>query len=132
MLLIVALIAPLVPHHNFAAVIFALFLALIPASQGGVDLINNTVSALLHAESLEKIDFSKGIPNDARTLVIIPTLLLNEPQVRDLFEELEARYLSNQDPNLHFGLLTDLADSAARPFDEDKNLLVNFAVQGHR
>ncbi len=128
-LLIVALIAPLVPHHNFAAVIFALFLALIPASQGGVDLINNTVSALLHAESLEKIDFSKGIPNDARTLVIIPTLLLNEPQVRDLFEELEARYLSNQDPNLHFGLLTDLADSAARPFDEDKNLLVNFAVQ---
>ena len=37
-LLIVALIAPLVPHHNFAAVIFALFLALVPASQGGVDL----------------------------------------------------------------------------------------------
>jgi hypothetical protein len=128
-LLIVALIAPLVPHHNFAAVIFALFFALIPASQGGVDLINGTVSALLHAESLDKIDYSKGIPDDARTLVVIPSLLLNEDQVRDLFEELEARYLSNQDPNLHFGLLTDLADAAARPFDEDKNLLVNLAVQ---
>jgi hypothetical protein len=129
LLLIVALIAPLVPHHDFAAVIFALFLALIPASQGGVDLINGTVSALLHAESLEKIDYSKGIPDDAKTLVVIPSLLLNETQVRDLFEELEARYLSNQDPNLHFGLLTDLADSAARPFDEDKNLLVNFTVR---
>ena len=128
-LLIVALIAPLIPHHNFAAVIFALFLALIPASQGGVDLINGTVSALLHAESLDKIDYSKGIPDDARTLVVIPSLLLNELQVRDLFEELEARYLSNQDPNLHFGLLTDLADSAARPFDEDKNLLVDFTIQ---
>ena len=128
-LLIVALIAPLVPHHNFAAVIFALFVALIPASQGGVDLINGTVSALLHAESLEKIDYSKGIPEDVKTLVVIPSLLLNELQVRDLFEELEARYLSNQDPNLHFGLLTDLADSAARPFDEDKNLMVNLAVQ---
>ena len=128
-LLIVALIAPLVPHHNFAAVIFALFLALIPASQGGVDLINGTVSALLHAESLNKIDYSKGIPTDTKTLVVIPSLLLSEEQVRDLFEELEARYLSNQDPNLHFGLLTDLADAAARPFDEDKNLLVDFAVR---
>jgi len=129
LLLIVALIAPLVPHHDFWPVMFALLLALLPASQGGVDLINGIVSALLHAESLEKIDYSKGIPDDARTLVVIPSLLLNEAQVRDLFEELEARYLSNQDPNLHFGLLTDLADSAARPFDEDKNLLVNFAVQ---
>jgi hypothetical protein len=129
LLLIVALIAPLVPHHDFWAVMFALLLALLPASQGGVDLVNGTVSALLHAESLDKIDYAKGIPDEARTLVVIPSLLLNEAQVRDLFEELEARYLSNQDPNLHFGLLTDLADSAARPFDEDKNLLVQFAIQ---
>ena len=128
-LLIAALIAPLVPHHNFSAVMFALLLALLPASQGGVDLVNSTVSSLLHAESLEKIDYTKGIPDDARTLVVIPTLLLNEPQIRELFEELEARYLSNGDPNLHFGLLTDLADSAARPFDEDKNPLVNLAIK---
>ena len=129
LLLIVALIAPLIPHHDYWAVIFALLLALIPSSQGGVDLINGTVSALLHAESLEKIDYSKAIPDDAKTLVVIPSLLLNDLQVRDLFEELEARYLSNQDPNLNFGLLTDLADSAARPFDEDKNLMVNLAIQ---
>ncbi len=129
LLLIVALITPLVPHHDFWPVMFALLLALLPASQGGVDLVNNAVSALLHAKSLEKIDYSKGVPNSAKTLVVVPTLLLNEAQVRDLFEELESRYLSNQDPNVHFGLLTDLADAAARPFDEDKNPLVNFAVR---
>ncbi len=129
LLLIVALISPLVPYHHFWPVMFALLLALLPASQGGVDLVNSTVSALLHAESLPKIDFSKGIPDDAKTLVVVPSLLLNEAQVRDLFEELEARYLSNHDPNLNFGLLTDLADAAARPFDEDKNLLVNLAVR---
>jgi hypothetical protein len=128
-LLIAALIMPLIPHHEFWAVMFALLLALLPASQGGVDLVNSTVSSLLHAESLDKIDYSKGIPDQAKTLVVIPTLLLSESQVRDLFEELEARYLSNQDPNLHFGLLTDLADSAARPFDEEKNALVNLAIQ---
>ena len=72
LLLIVALIAPLVPHHNFWAVMFALLLALLPASQGGVDLINGTVSALLHAESLDKVDYAKGIPGDAITLVVVP------------------------------------------------------------
>jgi cyclic beta-1,2-glucan synthetase len=129
LLLIVALIAPLVPHHDPWAVMFALLLALLPATQGGVDLVNNTVSALLHAESLNKLDFSKGLPNDAATLVVVPTLLLNELQVRDLFDELEARYLSNQDPNIHFGLLTDLADSVVRPLDDDRNPLVQMAVK---
>jgi cyclic beta-1,2-glucan synthetase len=128
-LLIVAIIAPLVPHHAFWPVMGALLLALLPATQGGVDLINNVVTALMHAESLPKIDLSKGVPDDAITLVVVPTLLLTEIQVRELFDELEARYLSNQDPNIHFGLLTDLPDTKARPLDEDSNHLAKLAVQ---
>jgi cyclic beta-1,2-glucan synthetase len=128
-LLIVAIIAPLVPHHAFWPVMGALLLALLPATQGGVDLVNNSVSALLRAQSLPKIDFSKGVPADAATCVVVPSLLLSEKQVRELCDELEARYLSNQDPNIHFGLLTDLPDATARPLDEDKNPLVALAVQ---
>jgi hypothetical protein len=128
-LLIVAIITPLVPHHAFWPVMGALLLALLPATQGGVDLVNNTVTALIGAQSLPKIDLSKGVPDDAITLVVVPTLLLNEIQVRELFDELEARYLSNQDPNIHFGLLTDLPDTKARPLDEDSNPLAKLAVQ---
>ncbi len=126
--LIFALIAPLVPHHAIWPVIGALLLALLPATQGAVDLVNSSVSAMLKAESLPKLDFSKSIPADATTLVVVPTLLLNEMQVRELFEELEARYLSNQDPNLHFGLLTDMPDSVAKPAVEDRHPLVLLAV----
>ncbi len=127
--LIFALIAALIPHHVFWPVIGALLLALLPATQGAVDLVNSIVSALLHAEALPKLDYSKAIPNEAATLVVVPTLLLSEKQVRELFEELEARYLSNQDPNLHFGLLTDMPDSVAKPAAEDKHPLVLLAVQ---
>ena len=42
LVLIVALIAPLVPRHTFGYVIGALFLALLPATQGAADLVNNT------------------------------------------------------------------------------------------
>ena len=127
--LIVAVIAPLVPHHAFWPVMGALLLALLPASQGGVDLINNTVTALIKTQSLPKLDFSKGVPKEATTFIVIPTLLLNEKQVENLFEELEARYLSNQDPNVHFGLLTDLPDAEARPQNEYDNPLVRLAVR---
>lgn len=128
-LLIVAFIAPLVPHHAFVPVIATLFLALLPATQGAADLVNNIVSAGLHPRALPKLDLTDGIPADEATLVVVPTLLLSEAQVREMFEDLEARYLSNEDPHLHFGLLTDLPDSLARPEPEDRNALVELALR---
>jgi cyclic beta-1,2-glucan synthetase len=127
--LIVAILAPLVPHHAFWPVMAALLLALLPATQGGVDLVNNMITALLKTESLPKLDFSKAVPDNATTFIVVPTLLLNEKQVTELFEELEARYLSNRDPNIHFGLLTDLPDSEARPLDDSKHPLVALAIR---
>jgi cyclic beta-1,2-glucan glucanotransferase len=128
-LLIVAIIAPLVPYNAFWPVMAALLLALLPASQGAVDLVNNAITALMKADSLPKLDYSKGVPSDAITMVVVPTLLFNESQVHELVDELEARYLSNQDPNIHFGLLTDLPDAKARPLDEDSNPLAALALQ---
>ena len=129
LLLIVAIVVPLVPHYAFWPVMGALLLALLPATQGGVDLVNNAVTASLKTQSLPKLDFSKGVPEDATAFVVVPTLLLSEKQVRETFDELEARYLSNQDPNVHFGLLTDLPDSLSRPQNEDRHPLVEVAVR---
>ncbi|HEY8997668.1 MAG TPA: glycosyl transferase, partial [Edaphobacter sp.] len=129
LLLITAMILPLVPHHDFWPVMAALLLALLPATQGAVDLVNGTVTTLMKTEALPKLDFSKGIPADAATLVVVPTLLLNERQVEDLLGELEARFLCNEDPNLHFALLTDMPDSQTRPPDPDEGPLVELAAR---
>ena len=69
------------------------------------------------------------MPQEFTTLVAIPTLLLNEKQVRELIEDLEVRYLANQDPNIHFALLTDLPDSVSRPRPNDTDPLVDLAVR---
>jgi hypothetical protein len=129
LLLITAMILPLVPRNDFWPVIAALLLALLPATQGAVDLVNGTVTALMKTEALPKLDFSKGIPADAATLVVVPTLLLNERQIEELLEELEARFLCNEDPNLHFALLTDMPDAATRPPDPDEGPLVDLAAR---
>jgi cyclic beta-1,2-glucan synthetase len=128
-LLIVPIIAPLVPHHEFWLVMMTLLLALLPVTQGAVDLVNGIVSSLLKPEPLPKMDFTRGVPHAAMTLVVIPTLLLREPQVQELFEDLEARFLSNEDPNIHFALLTDLPDSPVQPSPDEQHPLVRMAVR---
>ncbi len=128
LLAMAAFILPLVPLYNPLAMLALAFLfLLLPVSQFAVELMNHTISAILKPQALPKLDFSKGIPADCKTLVVVPTLLLNEQQVRDLVEELEVRSLANQDRNVHFALLTDLPDSVEKPQDRDTHPLVLLA-----
>jgi hypothetical protein len=128
--LIGLILAPLVPNYPlFGGLTLAFLLLLLPATQGAVDLVNNTVTAIFKAYALPKLDFSKGVPQEFTTLVVVPTLLMKEKQVRELFDELEVRYLANQDRNIHFGLLTDLPDSVTRPRQNDTDPLVDLAVR---
>ena len=78
-----------------------LLLLLLPATQVAVDFMNHLVTALLPPRALPKLDFSAGVPADCSTMVAVPSLLLNEAQVRDLVRHLEIRFLANRDPNIY-------------------------------
>jgi cyclic beta-1,2-glucan synthetase len=127
--LIVPILAPIVPHNEFWLVIFTLLLALVPVSQGAVTLVNDFVTSLLKAQQLHKMDYELGVPAESTTLVVVPTLLIGEDQVRELFEDLEGRYLANEDPNIHFALLTDLPDAKVQPSSDETDPLVMLAAQ---
>jgi cyclic beta-1,2-glucan synthetase len=110
------------PSTSPILVLLGVLILLIPASQAAVQLMNYLVTNVLTAEPLPKLDFSKGVPDDCITMVAIPTLLLNEKQVRRLVEDLEVRYLGNHDRNLHFAIVSDLPD-ASQPSPEDSALV---------
>lgn len=61
------------------------------------------------------------IPDSAKTLVVIPTLLTKEDSAP--FEKLERFYLSNKDDNILFGLLFDLTDARSETTERDAALL---------
>jgi cyclic beta-1,2-glucan synthetase len=128
LLAMAAFILPLVPLYNpLGSLAIAFFFLLLPVSQFAVELMNHTISAILKPQALPKLDFSNGVPTDCKTLVVVPTLLLNERQVHDLVDELEVRSLANQDRNIHFALLTDLPDSVEKPQERDTHPLVLLA-----
>jgi hypothetical protein len=105
--------------YSLSAIFFCVLALLLPSSQSAVEVMNYLVTSLLPPRLLPKLDFRDGIPDDCLTVVVVPTLLLNEKQVQRLLNDLEVRYVGNMSPNLHFALLTDLPDSASRPSEDD-------------
>ena len=110
------------PYRSFGLYLLSMLVLLLPCSQSAVQIMTYLVTSILPARILPKLDFSKGIPDDCVSMVAVPSLLLNEKQVRRLVENLEIRYLGNHDPNMHFALVTDLPD-AREPSKEDDPLV---------
>ena len=98
-------------------------------SSPAVGLVNWMATLLVRPHALPRMDFSSGIPEELRTLVVVPSVLTSPEKVKDLLEALEVRYLANRDNNLHFGLLTDLGDAEQEVVPEDEHLLI-MARQG--
>jgi cyclic beta-1,2-glucan synthetase len=98
---------------------------IIGASALAVSLVNLLVTLVMSPRALPRLDFSKGIPEGHRTIVIVPTLLSRPQEIDDLLEALEIRYLGNRDPNLFFALLTDFRDAPERTLPDDDALLAH-------
>ncbi|MFL6351670.1 MAG: glucoamylase family protein [Bryobacteraceae bacterium] len=124
---VVALIMSIVRTHGGAGLIISTLLLILPATQAAVELINHLVTSVLTPHGMPKLDFSKGVDPSCATMVAIPTLLLNEKQIRNLVDDLEVRYLVNRDPYIHYALLTDLPDSAEPASEHDPR--IDLAVQ---
>ncbi|MCC5797792.1 MAG: hypothetical protein JJU48_10785 [Methylophaga sp.] len=88
-----------------------------------IPVINQLVTLLLPPRLLPRLDFSKGIPQQHRTMVIVPTLLASTQDVDELIEAIQIRYLGNRDANLFFALLTDFHDAATETLPDDAALV---------
>ncbi|WP_166364900.1 GH36-type glycosyl hydrolase domain-containing protein [Pseudomonas akapageensis] len=97
--------------------------ALLMTSRLAIGLVNWLVTLTVAPSMLPRLDFSKGIPPEARTLVAIPTMFANAGDIEALAESLEVRFLANRDDNLHFALLSDFMDAPAEVMPDDAELL---------
>jgi cyclic beta-1,2-glucan synthetase len=105
------------------------FLALVPASDLAIALINRAVTALLGPQKLPRMELRQGVPEDLRTIIVVPTLLAAPKDVEEQIERLEVHYLANPDGDLRFALLSDWLDALSETLPEDDDLLAR-AVSG--
>ena len=113
------------PLHS---ILIALLL-LVPASDLAISALNLDVSILVKPTALPKMDTSSGVPETARTFVVVPTILFSAETVRTLLENLEVYYLANRDENIYCGILGDFADAPTEDMPDDHGLL-EVAIKG--
>ena len=106
-------------------------LSLFPVSSLAIALVNLFTTRLVAPHPLPRMDFSKGIPPESSTLVVVPTMLTSPEHIGHLADALEVRFLANRDDNLRFGLLTDFRDAPEEKPTGDEALLL-LARQSHR
>jgi cyclic beta-1,2-glucan synthetase len=111
-------------------VLLALLLA-IPVSDLAVSATNRDLTFMTEPQVLPKLEFKDGIPQESRTMVVVPALLTSEQNVRELIDHLEIHYLANQEENIHFALLTDFADAPQERMPDDERLIEQ-AIEGVR
>lgn len=96
---------------------FLLFL--IPASEIAIQMIQYILSKVVKPKPIPKLDFSNGIDEEHKTMVVIPTILKSKEKVEELMRKLEVFYLANQSKNIYFALLGDCSESQKREEEHD-------------
>ncbi len=104
-------------------VIALLLLALLPASDFGLAIVNYVITRLMDAAVIPGLALRDGVPESLRTLVVVPSLLTSRDELDELMERLEVHYLSNADGELYFALVTDWTDAPTESVELDSVLL---------
>ena len=93
----------------------------IPLGQLISQILNEILVHIVHITHIPKLDYSKGIPEESKTMVVMPSIVSNTEKIKKMFDVLETFYLINKTDNLYFTLLGDVKaeNSKEMPYDEE-------------
>ncbi|HVR11963.1 MAG TPA: glycosyl transferase, partial [Thermoanaerobaculia bacterium] len=98
-------------------------LALVPASDLAIQLLNAWLVERYGPRVLPRLELRGGVPQELRTLVVVPTLLTGQAEIEEQVGRLEVHYLANTEDELRFALLSDWTDAPAETMPGDEELL---------
>ena len=110
------------PSGLLAFCVLAL-LALIPASDAAMALVNCGATNRFAASALPALELSDGVPTGLRTMIGVPMLLTSHSAIAEQIQGLEVHYLANADGDLYFALLSDWPDCSTENAPNDEELL---------
>ncbi|MCY1665548.1 GH36-type glycosyl hydrolase domain-containing protein [Rhizobium sp. SL86] len=108
---------------SWPVILLFLLMFSLPASEGATGLFNTLVTYIVKPARLVGYEFKNGIPEDARTLVVVPCLITNRDTVDELVRNIEVHYLANPRGEIYFALLSDWKDSTLEQTDADLEVL---------
>ena len=120
-IVLTCLVCAVLAHFFIKPRVLGFLILFIPISQLIVQIINQFLTWVVPPKVLPKLDYSKGIPDESKTMVVIPTIVANKEKIKAMFDVLESFYLVNKTDNLYFTLLGDVkaANEKVTDYDEE-------------
>ena len=103
--------------------IISFIILLIPASELTMQTVQFVLNKIVKPKLIPKIDYSNGLNEQSKTIVVIPTILNNKEKVKELMRKLEVFYIANKSENLYFALLGDCTQSSQKEEKFDKDVI---------
>lgn len=100
-----------------------LVISLFPALELSVSAVNRFFAFFIPPRILPKMKHDNGVPEESRTVVVIPTLFTSPEDVKSQMEKIEIRSLASPDKSLQFGFLSDFADAPEEIMEGDDLIL---------
>lgn len=110
-------------NTSLASSIIVSIFALIPISEVCIQVINCLLIQIIPPAFMPKMSYKAGIPTECKTLVVVPMMLSSKEVIQDQVQQLEIRYLANNDPLMVFGLFSDFMDAPEQNRENDAALL---------
>ncbi len=116
-------------YQTVILAILSCFALVIPASEIVIVLNNWIIGTIKQPAVFPRLELKSGIPDDMKTMVVVPAILSNNHRVDELLENMENHYLANREKNLYFALIGAFKDSRSPDINSDQGLL-NHAIEG--
>jgi cyclic beta-1,2-glucan synthetase len=121
--LLAALTYPWLLGASATTLAIAALLLIIPASEPAIAFVQKLVSLLIGPEPLPRLEMLEGVPEESRTVVVIPTLFSSADSAISLLEHLEVIAIGNRDPRINFAVLSDFVDAPEEQMPGDAAIL---------
>ncbi|HEY8187972.1 MAG TPA: glucoamylase family protein [Pyrinomonadaceae bacterium] len=115
--------------ETWVLLLITALLALIPASDLALCVLNWDVTHFFPPRLIPRMGTASGIPEEACTMVVVPTIFSGEAQLNEQIERLEVHFLANQDKHIYFALLGDFPDADVEETADDALLLATAAAR---
>jgi cellobiose phosphorylase len=119
---IIGLVVSLLSRESWL-IILTLIISWLPALDLAIVSTNRMLSFLIPPRILPKLEFQGVIPDEYRTVVVVPTMLSSPADVEAQFERLEIRALANANESLQFAIVSDFLDAETETKANDEAIL---------
>jgi cyclic beta-1,2-glucan synthetase len=107
------------------AFVALLVMLALPVSEWVVTILHEAIGACCTPTMLLRYDFSDGLQEDARTMVVMPIIWSSREEVDDVMDRLHVHYLANRQRYIHFAVLADFPDANTKKQDGDEELVAH-------